>query len=226
MTGPNVYQHYQRVLAGTPLRPSADVDGTPSVREGKDQNYAGIISLVDIFLPRREDRCYVGLPANQLDTIASNIGGSIVAVERDPKRAGQLEQLKKFTEMRHNVRIEVVNDDIICYLSRYNSEIEEYENENKYNIFDLDLMCHLPSYPYFTDYLYRTAKLGFSLIHITTCVGRKITVDEYETRVVRFSRSLASSGFESIGHSRFSYRDRITPMRSERFIVRKTGEEE
>jgi hypothetical protein len=218
VTGTNVYQHYQGVLAGNPLRPSADVDGTPSIREGKDQNYAGIISLVDILLPKREMRRYVGLPANQLDVIASTISNSIVAVEYKPDKASKLKQFAQFvTQMRRNTRINVINDDIWSYLQT---------SEEKFNIFDLDLMCCLPKVSLkWAQAIWHSALPGVSVVHLTTTVGRKITVDSYETNVVRFTGNLNSVGFKSLGHSRFSYRDRVIPMRCERFVLKKeTGE--
>ena len=218
----DVYQRFKGVLAGNPLRPSADVNGTPSTREGKDQNYAGLIALVDIMLPRKQMRYYVGLPANQLDFIATSVGGNITAVEKVPERAQKIAQFAKFvTKMRNNMLINVVNDDVWSYLQT---------TSEKFNVFDLDLMCHLPDdSSSWANAIHLAARPGVSVAHVTTCIGRGkfdgLTEEKYETRVVRFIGNLISAGFKSLGHSRFSYRDRITPMRCERLVLKKeTGE--
>lgn len=214
----DVYSRVKRVLTGDSLRPSADVSGTPSTREGKDQNYAGFISLVDVFHPRAEERSYVGLPANQLDHIAGRIGGSIVAVERNPERAKQLRKFKSFIrKRRRKVSLEIANCDIWTLLQ---------EQQNMFNIFDLDLMCPIPEDTFhWAEAIYNAAQTGVSVINLTTVVGRVISIKNHEKRVNWLNRNLCSVGFKPIGGSRFSYRDRSTPMRCERYVLYKPEQE-
>ena len=208
----DVYQRVQRILAGDSIRPSGDVCGTPALREGKDQNYAGLLSIMDIFHPRTESRSYIGLPANQLDVVADRIKGRIVAVERDPARAQQLEKLKNFVvKRRPHVRVEVVNDDIWSVLQKRSRE---------FNVFDLDLMCPMPEDSFeWAESVYNAAQPGFSVLHLATTVGRVLSDEDYEKRIVWFNRNLHSVGFKPAGCSRFSYRDRRTPMRCERYVL-------
>ena len=210
----DVYSRVKRVRAGDTLRPSADVSGTPSVREGKDQNYAGFLSLVDVFQPRVEERCYIGLPANQFDVIASKIGGSIFAVERNRERAEELEKFKSFIQKRRRkVSLTVANCDIWILLQTL---------ANEFNIFDLDLMCPMQEDTLeWAEVFYHSAKPGMSILNLTTIVGRVITAEEHEKRVNWFNRNLHSVGFKPIGRSRFVYRDRAHPMRCERYVVYK-----
>jgi hypothetical protein len=214
----DVYRRVERVLAGDSLRPSADVSGTPSIREGKDQNYAAFISLVDIFLPRAEKRAYVGLPANQLDDIASRIGGSILAVERDSQRTVELEKFKNFIQKRRrDANLNVASSDIWMLLQGC---------KDRFNIFDLDLMCPLTEDTFnWAEAVYRAAQPGFTVLNLTTTVGRSITKKNYERRVTWFSRNLCSAGFKPVGNSRFPYRDRHTPMRCERYVLYKPEQE-
>lgn len=210
----NVLSRVKAIRAGDPLRPSADVSGTPSSREGKDQNYAAFVSLVDIFLPRVTERAYVGLPANQLDYISHRIGGRIVAVERHLDRVRELQKLNSFIRSRRpGASLKVVHGDIWEILSG---------SEEKFNVFDLDLMCPIEERNMrWAKAIFDAARPGRSLLHLTTTCGRSITQRQHEKYTNRFRSNLARVGFEPFGSSSFLYRDRATPMRCERFVLSK-----
>lgn len=214
----NVYQRVERVFAGDRLRPSADVDGTPSSREGKDQNYAGFLSLVDVFIPNRYERAYIGLPANQLDVIASQIGGPVLAVERDPERAQGLEQLNKLVEQRRTHKegaVQIICDDIFNVMKGWKG--------HNLNVIDLDLMCALPeqSLPW-VKAISNCAARGKVVVNLTTTLGRSLSKANYENHLFRFNFNLASAGFITVGNSSFSYRDRVFPMRCERYVLERS----
>lgn len=214
-----VFARARRIVSGKAvLTPSADVDGTPSAREGKDQCYAGFWTLVDIALPNTRERHYIGLAANQLDVVRSKTTSPIITVcELDPRRAIELANLAEVIErFRPGPKVQIVARDIF-------KEIEN--NQARYNIFDLDLMCHLPDEKKIAEWtkkIYFASIPGKIVIGITTAIGRKGNTEErYNRRTVFLRHALESAGFQELGYSRFAYRDRIVPMRSERFILTK-----
>lgn len=214
-----IYSRVKKIISGdTIIRPSADVNGSPSARDGKDQGYAGFWSLVDIAIPDRNQRYYIGLAANQLDVVRSHISySSITVCEKLSERADNLCHLAGLAErFRPGPRVDIVVGDIFKQIGK---------EENKYNIFDLDLMCQLPEEKKINKWvkkIYRASYPGKVVIGITTGIGRTgNTRERYKFRADYLQRALESVGFQDVGCSRFAYRDRRIPMRSERFILTK-----
>lgn len=215
----NIHVSTQKISARTgqlrnglsAFSPSGDYNGQPGKRSGKDTNYAGFWTLVDAFLPSRFERRYIGLAANQMDVIRNHISyHPVVVVERDKERA---EELKAMAEVLNKVRlipkIEVIEGDIFDMLPFYDA-----------NILDLDLMCAFPEDPTFWVETLNLIK-ETTVLNITTCIGRFVTEKEYNDRTKRFRDQLVGNGVEIVARSPFSYRDRFTPMRAERLVIRK-----
>ena len=106
-----------------------------------------------------------------------------------------------------------------------NEDIFEVLEEKKavFNIFDLDLMSILPRPEKLDKWaciLRSSAKEGKVVVNITTTIGRSLTEEEYNSRVGYFRQALESVGFRELGFSPFGYRDRYTPMRSMRIILK------
>ena len=218
LQGRHVYQRVTRVFAGDTLRPSSDINGTPSDREGKEKNYAGVFSLMDVNLPKRNELAYIGLPSNQLDVIAARVGGLVVAVEKKPKKAQELEQLNKLVKQRRPSQegeVKVLCDNIFNVMQSWKGR--------DFNFIDLDLMCNMPRDPLpWVKAIYHCAARGNVLVHVTTCIGRTISEKEYETNLNTFNNCLDSVGFTIVGKpSRYGYWDRIIPMRCERYILQR-----
>jgi hypothetical protein len=212
-----IYSRAKTILAGkTVLIPSADVDGRPSARDGKDKMYAGLWTMVDLALPFPECRNYIGLTANQLDNVRSHLSSSFMVVcERNKEKSEKLKQLAAFIEKaKQGPQIIIENEDIFEVLK---------EKKNSFNIFDLDLMSILPR-PAVLDkwaQIFRSsAKEGKVVANITTTIGRSLTEEEHLSRVGYLRQSLESVGFRELGYSPFGYRDRYTPMRSMRLILK------
>ena len=221
MSSQVVYARAKNILSGkTTVVPSADVNGTPSARIGKDQNYAGFWTMVDLAIPFPETRKYVGLPANQIDVVRERVAspGSLVVCEMDATRADKFFRLAQFLhEVRPGPRIEVEVEDIFRVMDR---------ETNRFNIFDLDLMCCLPKSEELESWakiIYKSALPGKSVVNLTATVGRGITDKEHLYRSTIFRDMLQFAGFEETGASLWSYRDRQIPMRATRLILNKTS---
>lgn len=218
VSGNVIYTRARKVLAGrTVLHPLGDVDGHPAHREGKDQNYAGFWALVDIAHPDMHLRSYIGLSANQIDVVRHHVN-SMVVCEYYKERAIKL---KKLTDALTHLQgteatmIQIIEGNIFDVMK---------SKKESFNIFDLDLMCHMPDSNEVLKWakqIYSSAIPGKNVIGITTGVGRNITVQDYNQRAEALRGALVTAGFQEIGHSRFSYRDRRIPMRSERYILTK-----
>jgi len=202
------------------LHPSAEFHGVPGQREGKDQNYAGFWAMVDMFIPDKSQRRYIGLPSNQIDKIREHVDGYMVVCERDKKLAIYLTQLALYlSKTRGGImswpRIMVYHGDIIQFLC-YGCE---------FNIFDLDLMQLLPKEEMLNTWVtsLRTSisRGTVAAINLITTIGRSITEEEYNKRVEYFREALEAQGLRELGYSRFSIRDRQTPMRAERIILKR-----
>lgn len=215
-----IYTRARHIREGkTVICPSADVNGTPAARDGKDKAYAGLWTLVDVALPDVSSRVYIGLAANQIDVVRSHITFPYMRVcEKDEERAQKLVQVAELIErFKPGPKIDIVNEDIFTSISKVS---------NCYNIFDLDLMCQLPKEATIDKWvgrIYLAAQPGKSVLAITTGIGRKGNTEErYNQRAGYLRRALESRGFQELGYSRYAYRDRIIPMRSERFILQKS----
>ena len=191
--------------------PSGDYDGTPGSRAGKDENYAGFWTLVDAFIPKRFERMYVGLAANHMDVIRSHLSWHpVVVVERDKKKANELRAIADvLMKIRQIPQIVVINSDIFETLEALTA-----------NVIDLDLMCAFPEDP--TNWIKILGKMrGTAVVNITTCIGRFVTETQYNDRTLNFRKMLPDYEIELVARSPFSYRDRYTPMRAERLVIRR-----
>jgi len=198
------------------FKPLGDYNGTPGTREGKDQSYAAFWALVDVFIPRRWERSYLGLAANQLDVIRTHIGlKTIVVVERDKDKAEAMKTLaERCSTERWFPQVEIRNEDIFDVMMR---------EENRFNVLDLDLMTFLPedSIDWAKAIMYCTVDHGPTVVNITTCIGRIITAEQYRKNVETLKDNLGKVGISLVGKSSFGYKDRVIPMRSEKLILTK-----
>jgi len=217
-----IYARAKSLLSGKSVyQPSADVDGRPSAREGKDKGYSGFWTMVDLAFPFPESRYYIGLAANQIDVVRSKVAApSMVICERDLGRAFKLQDIARFiSEKKSGPRIDIWADDVFEIMKK---------NESSYNIFDLDLMVCLPKpkiIEEWVQHIYYSARSGKIVINITTTIGRSITEDEYEYRAGYLHEALGYAGFTHLGYSPYKYRDRFTPMRSCRYLLQTTKKE-
>jgi putative hemolysin len=212
-----VYVRAHKILKGAVIHPAADVSGSPAARVGKDQAYAGFWTLIDIVLPNPAERHYIGLPANQLDVVCHNIGSTKITVcEHDFSRYEKLMDLSRLLNMtRPGPQIDLLFDDIFSVIDSV---------ENRFNIFDLDLMCNLPKglrLEYWATSIYRASSLGTVVLNLVTTIGRSITEREYRDRKELFNQLLKEAGFTKLVCSSFAYRDRRVPMRVEKYVLRK-----
>lgn len=191
------------------LQPAADIDGKPSSRTGKERAYEGFWSLVDILLPNKIERRYIGLTSNQISPVAARLACPMIVCEKEWQKYQKLLQLASFENRTNNRRVNVACWDIFGYLSI---------SERKFNIFDLDLMSILPT----EERLCKWAKLikrvsldGPVLIYIANSVGRNITKEEHNKRLDYFI-----SCFDNISRSDFNYRDRRIPIYGSRLVWR------
>lgn len=215
-----IYNRASQISKGeATLHPAAEFHGVPGRREGKDQNYAGFWAMVDAFIPDQAQRNYVGLPSNQLDRIREHVGGIIIVCERDRKLAAYLTQLAVYLantkDDSTSLRMMIFNQDILSFLS----------HRFKFNIFDLDFMQLLPreeKLDQWAQLLRHSISRGtVAAINLITTIGRSITEEEYDKRVEYFRSALNREALREIGYSRFSIRDRQTPMRAERMILKR-----
>ena len=162
------------------FNPSSDMKGVPGARDGKDRYYAGFWTAVDFTIPNPADRYYIGLPDKQLDMVCSKMGSNkVVACEMDIERYRELEKFTAFlrTSKPHLI-ISVQNRDIFEVLKG---------NRNSFNIFDLDLMVHLPrkreTLDEWAKTIYEAAKPGRNVLGLVCSIGRKGTERDYQESV-------------------------------------------
>jgi hypothetical protein len=214
----SIYSRAQKILSGRAvIRPVATFHNVPGYRGGKDLNYAGFWSMVDLFLPNKKERVYVGLTGNHIDVIREHIGATLTACERDTKT---VENLKALTNLILNTKgvpptIQVIHTDIFEYLAQ----------GHQFNIFDLDLMQTLPCPSELTHWAqllqWSTTRGARVAVNLTAAIGRSITEVEHNKRAEYFRAALDREGLRELGHSRFAYRDRKIPMRAERLILKR-----
>jgi hypothetical protein len=217
-----IYARAKAILNGQEaLAPSADIDGKPSTRIGKDRCYEGFWTLIDIMFPNKEERYYIGLSSNQLSLVKDKINNDIVVIENRYRKAQQLKRLALFINTLYGPKIKVLNMNIFTHL-------RSNKAKNKYNIFDLDLMCALPIekeiYSWASS-IWNAAHYKTNLIYIANSIGRNITEKEHDIRIEILNKALEEVGFKDIRYSRFAYRDRRIPIRGERIILTKLEEE-
>jgi hypothetical protein len=217
-----IYSRAKRILSGKAIiYPSADVNGTPASREGKDQCYAGFWTMLDIAIPAKECRRYIGLSANQMDVVRSRIYHyPMIVCEKDLGRAAKLEKLRELSKRRGGPDIQIVVQDIFEVMR---------ENPSSYNVYDLDLMQHLGErveLEKWAEAIWYSALPGNIVINLTASIGRNITEEVHNYRIGILENALENVGFTIQANSPWSYRDRCTPMRAVRLWLNKRELEE
>ena len=187
-------------------------------RRQKDLMYQRFFGALDVVLPDRKKRSYIGLTAEQLDMYTDEIHGTMTVAERDTKRFGWISSFhKEFIQHRSKARISIFNEDIFKKLVSCTTD--------SYNVVDLDLMCSVRDVPQLTTWamaLYQGTQ-NLSVVNITTSIGRQGVSDlQYHAlmphamidifRKVGYKKAVA---FKSSG-----YKD-SSPMRWEHFILEK-----
>lgn len=169
-------------------------------RSGKDVMY-GQFDLLTSSLNRK---LYIGLPANQVLHNSSKYE-FVNAFELDEKM---------FNFMRHTTQqtsnVKLFNEDILKYLKNTN---------DKFSIFDLDLMIFLNQNKIDNICkLINNTGLFDVVVLIASCIGRKISEDQY------FSydfESVFKQKYDIETHYGEKYKDAVIPMRYELFKLRK-----
>lgn len=195
--------------------PAADFAGIPGPRDEKDKNYSAIWALVDIFIPNRKERQYLGLAGNQFHQVRSKVDfrSQVYVIENNEQRYQELKVLNECLTWPVHILFGDVYDKLDW-------------SRNFVNIFDLDLMTHsLPNYTN-TICIGKAARLGNNILHISNSIGRNITEKQYDEAVLLFMERLNNYSdyeykIEIIGQSKFRYQDRMTPMRSLRIVFKK-----
>lgn len=198
------------------LRPASDFTNQPSPREGKDRAYEGFWALMDILIPSPENRHYIGLAANQIDSVRNRVQNNITVVENNRAKAANLKLLADSLNTS-GYKVDIKSTNVFRVLKSKGAE-------SQYNIFDLDLMCIMPKKQQseiWAKAIYNAAKPGANILHFAVCVGRSISIDEHDSRAIYLHDALVKVGFGDIVHSHFSYRDRFIPMRGERIVMTK-----
>lgn len=178
-------------------------------RIGKDGMYKQIDLLVKIFLGNPQQVSYIGLPANQLLYMIQKYG-NVVACEWDRKMFEFMRNLK--ARFAPNATAQVQYGDMFSYLE---------ETENKFSLFDFDLMQHLhkEDIERMAGAIVRTSKQT-SIINIASCVGRSRTEKEYKKIMPSMLiNELKKHGCITIHNYSDGYADRVTPMRYELLVV-------
>jgi hypothetical protein len=189
--------------------------GLPGSRYHKDLMYERFWALVDYKLGDKL-RSYIGLPANQLESIDKRVGGFLIACEQDPGVCSWMDgYLEKFLRHRRKSLIGLYNIDILQFLETENST---------FNIVDLDLMECLTDIPRIQRIGQAIARRAESVcaVNVTSCIGRRITYQDYENLVPsELKKAFRHGGIKVVEHYRFRYRDRVIPMACEHFLLTK-----
>lgn len=213
-----IYQKAKSISTGKRvLTPAADVDGTPSTREGKDQNYAGFWALVDVHIPDKERRNYIGLAANQIDIVRSKVDGKLVVCELNRTRYNSLCRLKNGLKLE---AVKIVNRNIFDEMIDWS-----YNYGKGLNVIDLDLMCSLPQNEKGLEEISHALweaiwKEEKAVINLTTVLGHSINSLQYTYNIGRLEKLIEKYELKIEGKSSFGYRDRQTPMRAERYLLK------
>ena len=198
------------------ISPAAEFNGIPGGREGKDMNYAGLWTLIDILLPDVYSRSYLGLASNQIDKIRDKVKNQVVVCERDEKIYFKLTQLKDLiaqTKSFHMSKILVIHSDIFEYMEA---------TKETFNIIDLDLMCNIPLKSFqlihWCKLLNKVSK-DIVIVSITNTIGRNITKVQHQQQINTFKNYLKR--YFIVSNSEFAYQDRRIPMRTNRMLLKR-----
>lgn len=198
-------------------------------RLGKDKNYHHVWSLVDMFIPCRFARRYIGLPANQLDVVASKIEQdpclrepAVVACELNSstrnEMTGIIDNIIYQRDEHPSVRLE--GDDVFQVMKR------EAKSQYGFNVFDLDLMIALPDrkkLQEIADLTYDCAnKQTHVVFHLSALTARTTDNATHKFRVEILCDALERAGFDIVGHpTHFEYTDSKIPMGCLRVVLSK-----
>lgn len=177
-------------------------------RSEKDGMYREVDALASYFLAKPIS--YVGLPANQLVHVSRKYD-SVVACERNTHMLTAMRNWAQDLVPRKNA--EVVSTDIVEYLQT---------TDKKFSLFDIDLMTYINQ-----DDLVSRLVAGIvnsaedtAIVCLVTCVGRKISQDEYDAIMPHdFTHELECCGKTIIHHQPGGYVDQVVPMRYEILVV-------
>lgn len=217
----DVYSRKRAIFTkGKVLSPASFFQGKPTSRLGKDKNYHFQFMLLQQWLERNQIR-YIGLPANQLDVIASQMDfgglGQLIACEMNPQTYNHMRGLRRFI---YQQRKKPARPSISIYKKNVFDVMEmcaDREDERKFNWVDLDLMVQLPSEPE----LYRWAELIHDcttsrtpiILHVAAYTARATTTEEHLEAVSDLCDVLDEVGFETVGKpTHYIYADSAMPM--------------
>lgn len=175
-------------------------------RSGKDGVYKEFETLISCFI---NDKHYVGLPANQLISVSRKYD-SVVACERNKNMYSLMSMMKD----NFNLSSKIVKKNIIDYLM---------ETEEKFSIYDIDLMTYIDRNNIIEDLSNGICKTSFplSVICLISCCGRKITDEKYNSLMPnKFINELEKRNINIIYKKSGKYIDQISPMRYELLVIK------
>lgn len=187
-------------------------NGVVGPREGKEQAYSSFWDMVSEHIAR--PMTYIGLPANQIHSLLSRVS-TVVAFERDAKMsAWQQKYIKQF----------LPNQNVLLYDCDIFDEGVRLPANTRPNIFDLDLMCFANKdlFKQVGSLIARHSLPRQSVaVNLATCVGRKITIEQYNDLVHTSLVSILEeySGKWVVKHEGNRYRDRVIPIQYEHLIL-------
>jgi hypothetical protein len=198
------------ILTGTriPVLPTL-LNGKLGSRQGKDMAYNQFWTLVNEAIPRYEERCYVGLPANQIATLPLYIGGKITACEKNSEVVEWQKQVANLL----CPEVEVCKGNIFKCIPT---------SPKNWNVFDFDLMSRasLGLCESIGNAIDKGAVTGSVVINVATCIGRNISWKQYrEIMPFGLQDTLIDYGFEVKKTISGHYRDRQVPVAWEQIII-------
>ncbi len=178
-------------------------------RYGKDLMYMIMKTLSEEYI--NNQKMYVGLPADQIvDTIHKY--DTVVACERHSDMFLYMKELNRIYNFKNNATL--VNNDILKFLKT---------TDRKFNIYDFDFMCYVNNklISEVASAVNNTCMDTF-IINIATCIGRKITEDQYRQLMPScIDSELSKCNIEVITCRSGSSRDTVTPMRYEILVCKR-----
>ena len=177
-------------------------------RSGKEVMYGQMELFENTFLvPSGISLAYIGLPANQILCVIKKYGGRVWACERDPKMLRFMLFLK--TKFFPDSAAHLISGDMFGFLA---------ETEERFTVFDIDLMMYMrePIVDKLAALIHRTAGQR-AVICVASCIGRKITEDEYKELMP--SRLLEKLDLKILANYSGGYCDHVAPMRYELVVV-------
>jgi hypothetical protein len=189
-------------------------DGAYASRYGKDNMYKQFKLLTSISI---KDPTYIGLPANQILSVNKEYGAdNVYACERNIDMAQFMFDLQRHFSPPGEIS-HLINQDIFNYL---------LITDNKFSVYDLDLMCQVSEI--FIDTLIncitKTSK-DKCVVNVATSVGRGITNKQYDSLMPSVFIEKISNKMKVLAHYSDGYNDRVVPMRYEFFVLERINNE-